>query len=232
MLVELKYGSHPQQGVDVYHPVGTAKAVIVWVHGGAWITGDRKEHKLIGQSFAERGFICAVMGYITEKGTQFPQPLVDIACGLELLVQHYSTHVYLCGHSAGAQIASMLALAGTCVSIAAVVGVEGIYDIDALAKSHPKFVPWFLDIAFKVEDRVKASPQFAKCVMKPDFAIIYSHQDEYEMLDQSLAFHRKLLQDGILVEYTDQITGTHDGILQNVALFDYIDEFISKRCSK
>ncbi|KAH6579087.1 hypothetical protein BASA60_003399 [Batrachochytrium salamandrivorans] len=86
--------------------------------------------------------------------------------------------VVLVGHSAGAQLSAMLSLMQSASSsssasasnsdslqvvlptIVGVVGIEGIYSLPDLARTHPAYVPWFIERAFSTDPSVwhAASP--------------------------------------------------------------------------
>ncbi|KAH6568719.1 hypothetical protein BASA62_005319 [Batrachochytrium salamandrivorans] len=66
LLLELHY----KQPCLVEHPV------VVYVHGGAWITGDRADYDFIGEALAQRGIVAAIAGYrLSPK-----QGSIDPAC--------------------------------------------------------------------------------------------------------------------------------------------------------
>ena len=54
----LPYGKSERQALDLFHPVGTARGLCVFVHGGYWLRFDRsfststpKMHEMLGQLF-------------------------------------------------------------------------------------------------------------------------------------------------------------------------------------
>lgn len=140
------------------------------------------------------------------------------------------------GHSAGAQITGLLVFDSKWLSkairesIRCVIALEGIFDIPALADSHPNFGPWFLDLAFPDVGTLRrdASP---KPVSAHDrnlqYQIVYSLEDEYKMEAQTDSYMLKLMKAGIDACCNKDIKGSHDDILKDPCLLDFIEECLS-----
>jgi acetyl esterase/lipase len=189
-----------------------------------------------------------MLGYrLTDKDADspsvFPDAVNDVAAGVNWLWNHSSeligtrpSKALLIGHSAGAQLTGLVGLQKKWVCngafgwIKGVVSIEGILDIPALAVSHPKFVPWFLDLQFPDKDKwTAASPHHVEIERDSHFkyAVVYSKDDEFEMEQQSVAFYEKL-KCKLEAVYVDTLGGSHDGTLNQQNLVDFIAVFASK----
>ena len=99
-------------GYDLYEtPAGKAAGTLVFVHGGAWIAGDKSQHKALGESFSRRGFCAVVVGYSLAPQFQHPRPVLDLNNILNEISGKKSKKcdfkkLYLVGHSAGAHMIS------------------------------------------------------------------------------------------------------------------------------
>ena len=142
--VELAYGAHPRQRLDLYRPAGvTGKApVIVFFYGGGWEGGERANYRFAALALVEQGFVVAIPDYRVYPEVGFPLFLEDSAKAVAWVRAHAAAHggdpdrLFLMGHSAGAYNVVMLALeqgrlaaegvAPTAVS--GVVGLAGPYD--------------------------------------------------------------------------------------------------------
>lgn len=237
---------HFKQKLDLYVPIGKEQETLVaFVHGGAWISSDRADFEPFGKHIAAIGLPIAILGYRLTIKTDatpsvFPDPVLDIALGIELLwencqdlIGYRPKRLVLCGHSAGAQISGLLALDSKWLSngawkwIEGVVGIEGIYDIYRLAQTHEKFIPWFIELQFPDISTWKlASPHWTTAARNDlKYAVVYSKEDEYEMEVQSVEFVKKLEADGINVVFESSLNGSHDGILNQDNLVNFIKEF-------
>lgn len=140
----LAYGVKDRQYLDLYlsHQPHAKKPLIVFVHGGAWTTGDKKSYRFLGQTFATQGFNVAIINYQLAPTHIFPSSVHDLALALEFLTEQQhelgiaTEHIVLMGHSAGAfNVMSLLyhpqSLALSCFDcIRAVIGLAGPYHFD------------------------------------------------------------------------------------------------------
>ncbi|CBL44486.1 Carboxylesterase family protein [gamma proteobacterium HdN1] len=116
-VLDVAYGRLPQQKMDLYFPTGCEPmASVVFVHGGGWRTGDKREYRYLGRSLAARGYAVAVVGYRLFPEVQFPGFVYDIAQACVFLHERGASLGWpnkpfvLAGHSAGAHIASLVGL--------------------------------------------------------------------------------------------------------------------------
>ena len=144
----LAYGPHPRQRLDVYRPkaVSADLPLVVFLYGGAWNSGDRREYGFVGRSLAARGHVVVVPDYRVLPEVEYPEFLLDCARAVRWAASHArefgarASRLVLAGHSAGAYNAAMLALDpgyGVSAEVRAVVGLSGPYD----------FYPFDIDIS-------------------------------------------------------------------------------------
>ncbi len=78
---DIVYGTDPiWQSLDVYRPVNAGDGnlpVIVSVHGGGWVYGDKNRYQYYCMSLAERGFAVVNFSYRLAPEHKFPVPLED-----------------------------------------------------------------------------------------------------------------------------------------------------------
>ena len=72
------YPANERNNYDLYIPDSalknsqTANLLMVWIHGGAWIGGDKREMKKICEMYAEQGYITANVEYTILNGKYKP----------------------------------------------------------------------------------------------------------------------------------------------------------------
>ena len=73
------YGAHPRQRLDVYRPrEGRTRApVVVFLYGGRWRAGSRRDYRLLSDALAERGFVAVVPDYRLAPTVRFPAWVED-----------------------------------------------------------------------------------------------------------------------------------------------------------
>ena len=78
---DILYGSDPKwQVLDVYRPkdrAGEKLPVIVSVHGGGWVYGDKERYQYYCMSLAQRGFAVVNFTYRLAPEFKYPAPLED-----------------------------------------------------------------------------------------------------------------------------------------------------------
>lgn len=154
----------PEQGLllDVYRSTkatSTARPVVVFFYGGSWAKGEREWYQFAGQALAREGFIAVIPDYRKYPSVRFPTFVEDAAKAVSYVKKRAGqwggdpARVYLMGHSAGAQIAMLLALEPTYLArvgstrgaLRGVIGVAGPYDF--LPLKDPQLVEIFGDSA-------------------------------------------------------------------------------------
>jgi len=111
---DIAYGRHVRQVLDVFSKNGDhfkAKPVIIFVHGGAFVRGDKclpnGMYDNVLYWFARQGFVGINLEYRSAPEAAFPGAVDDLARGIEWVVKHISAHsgdptrIALVGHSAG-----------------------------------------------------------------------------------------------------------------------------------
>lgn len=143
---DLAYDQDDRHTLDLYVPKHkTSQDIIVFIHGGAWDTGNKNEYQFAGLALSELGLMTAVPNYRLYPQVTFPQFIDDIAKAIASLPQHLAqqgiassskVNIILIGHSAGAHTAAMLATdpeylvrAQADVTIKACIGLAGPYDL-------------------------------------------------------------------------------------------------------
>lgn len=108
----LPYGPHPRQVLDLFQPVTPRPVgVLVFVHGGAFVRGDKQTSTEIYDNvlywFSKRGFLGVNVEYRLAPEAAFPAGADDVAMAMAWLQNHVPGYgadpgrILLVGHSAG-----------------------------------------------------------------------------------------------------------------------------------
>jgi acetyl esterase/lipase len=118
----ISYGEGPRHVLDVYAPAPKdgastqAAPVVVFFYGGGWVSGSRGIYRFLGAALAARGMVVVVPDYRLHPEVEFPGFVQDGAVAVAWTAAHIaefggdSRNIFLMGHSAGAEIAALLAL--------------------------------------------------------------------------------------------------------------------------
>lgn len=121
---DVAYGPLERQRFDVFVPgtsideadKATGAPLVIFIYGGSWNMGSRREYAFAGQALAARGFVVMVVDYRIYPEVRYPDFLEDCAKAVGYGLEHARElgadprRVFLVGHSAGAYNAAMLAL--------------------------------------------------------------------------------------------------------------------------
>lgn len=116
---EIAYGTDPLQRLDLYPARGASgpAPLIVFVHGGGWRQGDKRNATGAEKvdHFTGRGFAFASVNYRLVPRARVEDQAQDVAEAIGYLVGHArelgidASRIVLAGHSAGAHLAALVA---------------------------------------------------------------------------------------------------------------------------
>lgn len=109
------------QLLDVYRPADSSGAlpVIVVVHGGGWVYGDKDVYQFYGMSLAQRGFAVVNYSYRLAPEAKFPASLQDTESVFQWICENAARYgfdtqnVFAAGDSAGGHLLALYASALT-----------------------------------------------------------------------------------------------------------------------
>lgn len=154
---------------DLYHPGEGDLPLVVFVHGGGWISGEREMYSEEAEWFCNYGFATATIDYRLAPLYPFPAAVEDAVAFMRYVRQDAAKYgiladkVGVMGNSAGGHLASMLGVSGDSRANA-VVDVCGLTDMRNPAESQfpisMSFIEQFLGgpYAGREETYAAASP--------------------------------------------------------------------------
>lgn len=160
--------------LDVYTPSAATSStfpVVIWTHGGAWVSGDKQDNARYFELLAAKGYTVISVDYTRGPEAQYPTAVQQLNQAHGYILKnagklHADTQrIFLAGDSAGSQLSSQLATIITSPSYAQKIGVRpnlapaqlkgvilncGIYKMDELIHPDPtlpKLVSWGTDVS-------------------------------------------------------------------------------------
>jgi acetyl esterase/lipase len=136
--------------LDLYVPKegspSDRRPVLLQVHGGAWLIGDKREQgKPLMNHLTSRGWICVAMNYRLSPQATMPDHIVDVKRALAWIREHIAEYggdpdfICITGGSAGGHLSSLAALTANDAAfqpgfesvdtrVKACVPIYGVYD--------------------------------------------------------------------------------------------------------
>ena len=120
-FTDVAYGSREHNTYDLYLPNDAAQqeslALILYVHGGSWLGGDKNEHHGDCYSWVQKGYATATMNYslLNEDGVSIPTMLEEIGSCIQHIEEFAARkgvrirQMAIGGTSAGGHLAMMYA---------------------------------------------------------------------------------------------------------------------------
>ncbi|HET6835474.1 MAG TPA: alpha/beta hydrolase [Acidimicrobiales bacterium] len=217
---DLSYGDHGRQNrLDIWCradlPAGAGAPVLVQVHGGAWMVGEKRgqAHPLMAH-LAERGWVCVTINYRLSPRAQWPDHIVDVKRALAWTKANIAEHggdpsfVAITGGSAGGHLAALAALTpggfqpgfeDADTSVVAAVPFYGVYDFTNRDGSAGRALVPFLErrvMRSKLADNRavwdEASPMSHVWPDAPPFFVLHGTNDVLVPVEQARSFVRCL----------------------------------------
>jgi acetyl esterase/lipase len=115
---DIAYASGPRRTLDVYATRAAAAPapVLVFFYGGGWTSGAKETYRFVGAALAARGMLVVIPDYRLYPTVRFPAFMNDAAAAVRWVRANAARfggdahRLFLMGHSAGGQIAVLLAL--------------------------------------------------------------------------------------------------------------------------
>lgn len=115
--VNLRYGDDPKQTLDLYAPttdINKEYPVIIYVHGGGWMRGDKSNVTVKPAFFTNKGYLFVSVNYRFAPKVSYDEMANDIASAVKWIYQHAEQYhidkqkLNLMGHSAGGHLVMLV----------------------------------------------------------------------------------------------------------------------------
>jgi len=202
------------QKMDVYFPEsGGPWPVLVFVHGGSWMHGDKSEAGMFARLTTSQGYLVVSLNYRLYPPATFPAMIEDVKCAVRSLranADQYNldpNRVGAVGVSAGGHLVSLLGTtdqsAGWDVGeyldqsslVQAVIAMAGVMD---LSRSFPNTdIEAMKRVGFGEYNVAEASPITHVTPNDPPFLLIHGDRDELVPVEQSQLMYDRLVQTNV-----------------------------------
>jgi len=82
----ISYGPHARNVLDFWQAKGNGpRPLLVYIHGGGWLTGDKSKKGPAFQPFLDKGISCAAINYRLTPEYPLPAPVRDAARAIQFL---------------------------------------------------------------------------------------------------------------------------------------------------
>jgi dipeptidyl aminopeptidase/acylaminoacyl peptidase len=246
-LFDVSYGDHPRQKMDVFLPANRTREntrVLIWIHGGAWVDGDKGEFTSFKPWFEEvqEDYAYISLNYrlfdVASGANKFPNQEEDIQKAMNFIKQNLSEwdvsdQVILSGGSAGGHLALLHSYKNNSESLVKIaVAIFPPTDLFTVGKDNPliSFLIQNLvgDPVTNKEMYINSSPiNFINPQSVPT-TFFHGDADDIVPIDQSFQLEGKLRENNVPMYfeyYPGQGHGFTDQIYRN--MIQKIEDFIN-----
>lgn len=220
--LDQSYGSGSRHRYDLYRPkTGPADApLVVYIHGGYWQRGDRKDSGFVAKELNARGVAVAVPSYSLCPAVSIMDIVAELRQCLKAIWEKTKQKPVIAGHSAGGHLAAaMLATDWSKVQgvpadlVRAAYAISGVFDLAPL-------IPTSLNEALKLDTTKarEASPLFWPAPAKARTLVAAAGGDEsQEFIRQALEIASAWSKAGVKAECVVVPGTNHFTIVQELA---------------
>jgi acetyl esterase/lipase len=109
--VDVAYGARARNSYDLILPEGTAKGLLVFVHGGYWLRFDKSYWSHFAQGARDHGWAVAMPSYDLAPNTRISEITKQIGAAITHAAGQVEGAIILAGHSAGGHLVARAACA-------------------------------------------------------------------------------------------------------------------------
>ena len=137
--LNVPYGQHPREVMDIFLPESAPKGLVVFVHGGYWISRDKNLWSHMATGAVARGWAVALPGYVLCPEVRIADITRQIAAAVDFAAARIDGPVHLTGHSAGGHLAARMGCEDidlACMPrIDRIIPISGVHDLRPMLRT-------------------------------------------------------------------------------------------------
>ena len=145
------YGPHEREKLDLFHPAGPAKGLVVFIHGGFWRAFDRGSWSHFAAGALARDWAVAVPSYPLAPEVRIADITRSATAAITKAAGLISGPIALAGHSAGGHLVARMANSDTGLAPEVLSRVRAILPISPLSDLRP-LIETTMNDDFRLDD--------------------------------------------------------------------------------
>ena len=133
--LNIPYAPGARQAFDLFRPEGMARGLMVFVHGGYWLSCGREDYSHLAAGALARGWACALASYTLAPNARIAAMTDEISGVVRAASAMVAGPVVVTGHSAGGHLAARMGCSDLAVPVARVVPISPLADLAPLMQT-------------------------------------------------------------------------------------------------
>jgi arylformamidase len=168
--LDVPYGPHPMEKLDIFRAQGQSRALLVFIHGGYWRALDKSDCSFVAVPFVQHGVTVALINYALCPAVHVQDIVLQVLQACAWLYRNGNNFgapagkLFVAGHSAGGHLTAMtLAAQWQKFSpdlpkrvVQAGLPISGVYDVEPIMRTPSINV----DVRFTPAEVKRVSPAF------------------------------------------------------------------------
>lgn len=210
---------HKRQKLDIaFFKEGPPRPLLVWIHGGAYMAGDKAENHAIWPELMKSGYAVATINYRLSGDARWPAQITDCKAAIRFLRAHAKDYniapgrIAVWGSSAGGHLAALVGVSGAATklnvgdhleqssAVSCSVDMFGPIDFEKMPQfkspDSPEARMWGRATSEALDLAREASPITYLSTKTPPLLVIHGDADKVVSIEQSWIFHDAIKKAG------------------------------------
>ena len=133
--LDLPYGERPRNRFDLFMPAETPNGLVVYIHGGYWVSFDKSSWSHLARGALAHGYAVAMPSYTLCPEVRIPDITREVGAAIAMAAGMVEGPIFLTGHSAGGHLATRMISATSPLPaevrarIRNTVSISGVHDL-------------------------------------------------------------------------------------------------------
>lgn len=133
------YGPHPREVFDLFLPEGVPKGVLIFIHGGYWLSFNQSLWSHLAAGPLSHGWAVAMPGYRLCPEVSIADITQEIAQAVAEIGARVAGDIIISGHSAGGHLTARMACENVTLPVSGrirrYVSISGVHDLRPLTRT-------------------------------------------------------------------------------------------------
>lgn len=193
--IDVPYGEHPSEKLDVFLTPRPHAPVLVYIHGGYWRALDKRDQSFVAASYANAGAVVVIPNYALCPAVTIEHICLQLARALAWTWRNAARYggdparIVVAGHSAGGHLAAMMlacdwpAVASDLPAglVGAALSISGLFELEPLRHA-PFLAP---DLRLDEASALKLSPAAFPAPPRGRLYAVVGAQESEEFIRQN-----------------------------------------------